>query len=179
MPISLQLVEKTEKPAKGSKRQPPAPKEKEPFSADGTPQDVLPSIGNNRKILVVDDNAVVLKAFELKLKSDGFVVTTTQNSAAVASTAEQTQSELIVLDINFPPGGAMEWNGFTVMQWLHHFPELRAIPVILISGSDTAEYKQKALAAGAVAFFQKPVVYREILEVILKTLGEKPVQPKQ
>ena len=123
---------------------------------------------------MVDDNPVVLKAFELKLKSDGFDVTTITNSAAVASTAEQTQTELIVLDINFPPGGAMEWNGFTVIQWLGRFPELTKIPVILISGAEAAEYKEKALAAGAVAFFPKPVVYKEILEAILKALGQPP-----
>jgi CheY-like chemotaxis protein len=171
MPISLQLVEKAEKPAKG--RQRPPPKEKEPFLPGAAPVANPPvSIGRNRRILVVDDNLVVLKAFELKLKSDGFAVTTTANSAAVASTAEQAQAELIVLDINFPPGAAMEWNGFTVMQWLRRFPELGRIPVILISGSEAAEYKEKALAAGALAFFQKPVGYQEILDVILKRLDQ-------
>jgi CheY-like chemotaxis protein len=174
MPISLRLVEKAETPAKGRKRPaPPLPKEKEAFLADAPAGTNPPeSVGKNRRILIVDDNPVVLKAFELKLKSDGFAVTTTVNGAAVASSAEQAQAELIVLDVNFPPGGAMEWNGFTVIQWLNRFPELARVPVILISGSEAAEYKEKALAAGAVAFFQKPVVYKEILEVILKTLGE-------
>ena len=177
MPISLHLVEKAEKVEKAAKgpRRPP-PKEKEAFSQDAAPSVPPPvSVGKNHKILVVDDNPVVLKAFEMKLKSDGFVVTTTTNSAAVASTAEQVQAELIVLDVNFPPGGAMEWTGFTVIQWLQRFPDFAKLPVILISGSDSAEYKEKALQAGAVAFFHKPVVYAEILETILKTL-EKPAK---
>jgi two-component system KDP operon response regulator KdpE len=173
MPISLQLVNKPEKSnGKGPRR--PGPKEKEAFSTEAAPQAPPAPIGNNRRVLVVDDNAVVLKAFELKLKADGFAVTTTTNSSAVASTAEQTQTELIVLDVNFPTGGAMEWNGFTVMQWLRRFPEMQRIPVILISGSDSAEYGKRALAAGAIAFFQKPVIYTEILEAMLKALGEKP-----
>lgn len=177
MAISLHLVdkvEKAEKPAKGAKR--PSPKEKEAFSADSAGAGVTALIGKNHRILVVDDNPVVLKAFELKLKSDGFLVTTSTNSASVASTAEQIQAELIVLDVNFPAGGAMEWSGFTVMQWLQRFPEFAKLPVILISGCDSAEYKKKALEAGAVAFFQKPVVYAEILESILKML-EKPHKP--
>ena len=175
MPISLHLIDKGETPPPKGRRRPssPAPKEKEAFSTEGLAETTPPTpLAKNRRILIVDDNPVVLKAFELKLKSDGFVVTTTSNSAAVASTAEQMLAELIILDVNFPPGGAMEWNGFTVMQWLNRFPELARLPVILISGSEAAEYKTKALAAGAVAFFQKPVVYKEILEVILKTLGE-------
>lgn len=173
MPISLHLIEKSEPPKRGTKK--PSPKEKEAFLQEGSAENKTAApLGKNHRILVVDDNPVVLKAFELKLKSDGFEVTTITNSAAVASTAEQTQAQLIVLDINFPPGGAMEWNGFTVMQWLGRFPELTRIPVILISGSDAAEYRDKALAAGAIAFFQKPVVYKEILDAILKALGEKP-----
>ncbi len=180
MPISLHLIEKAEKPQKPgpkTRRVPEREKEKEPFSPDATPGSSPPVlIGRNRKLLVVDDNPVVLKAFELKLKSDGFEVCTTTNSAAVASTAEQNQAELIILDVNFPPGGAMQWNGFTVMQWLRRFPELARIPVILISGSDASEYKEKALAAGAIAYFQKPVVYKEILEAILKAIGEVPGQ---
>ena len=178
MAISLHLVEKAEKAekaAKGVKR--PSPKEKEAFLAEAAGAAAPPApIGKNHRILVVDDNPVVLKAFELKLKSDGFLVTTTTNSAAVASTAEQVQAELIVLDVNFPPGGAMEWTGFTVIQWLQRFPEFSRLPVILISGCESAEYKKKALEAGAIAFLQKPVVYAEILESILKTL-EKPQKP--
>ena len=172
MAILLQLSKKGDKPTAKGKAE---VTEKDPFLPEGTPpENPSAPIGRNRRILVVDDNPVVLKAFELKLKSDGFAVTTTTNSGAVASAAEQSQAELIVLDINFPPGGAMEWNGFTVMQWLNRFPELSKIPVILISGSEASEYKAKAIAAGAVAFFQKPVAYKEILEVILKALGERP-----
>ena len=177
MAISLQLVTKNEKPVKGHRR--PAAKEKEAFSQEQSAASEPPKlVGNNRRILVVDDNPVVLKAFELKLKADGFLVTTSSNSASVASCAEQAKAELIVLDVNFPAGGAMEWNGFTVMQWLRRFPELRQIPVILISGSESAEYKERALAAGAVAFFQKPVVYKDILGVMLQTLGETPAPSK-
>jgi PleD family two-component response regulator len=105
MPISLHLVEKAETPAKSRKRpsHPPSAKEKEAFASEATPESNPPvPVGKNRKILIVDDNAVVLKAFELKLKSDGFVVTTSANSASVASTVEQTQSDLVVLDVNFP-----------------------------------------------------------------------------
>ena len=116
-------------------------------------------------------NPVVLKAFELKLKSKGFAVCTTANCSTVASTAEEQKAELIVLDINFPSGGAMEWSGFTILQWLRRFPELAHIPVIFITGAESAKYKEKALAAGAVGFFEKPVDFNELLKVMLKTLG--------
>lgn len=169
MPIALKLAEKKKQPALPGKVK---AKEKEPFLADdpkATPEP--PSvIGRKHRILVVDDNPVVLKAFELKLKASGFEVTTTSNGANVASAAEEARAEMIILDINFPPSGAMQWTGFTIMEWVRRFPELAKLPFILITGSDLAAYKEKCLAAGAVAFFQKPVDYKELLAVLRKTL---------
>jgi CheY-like chemotaxis protein len=163
------------------------PKDENPFSAEKKPflrESAEPAIearpsapvGQNRRILVVDDNEVVLKAFEVKLRASGFSVFTTSKPGAVASSAEESRAELILLDINFPPPGytAMEWNGFGVMLWLRRFPELAAIPVILVSGADSAKYKDKALAAGAAAYFQKPVDYPMLLAAILDCLGESP-----
>ena len=124
-------------------------------------------------ILVVDDNPVVLKAFEMKLKAEGFAVSTTPNAASVAGLAETAKVNVIILDINFPAQGHMEWSGFTVMQWLKRFPELGDIPVIMITGSESAQYREEALAAGAVAFFQKPVKYSELLAAILQALGSR------
>lgn len=149
-------------------------KEKLPFLPDA-PSDSADSpppvaVGQNRKILVVDDNPIVLKVFELKLKASGFAVTTTQNAAGVASIAEASGAELVILDINFPAVVGSDWSGFTVLQWLRRFPELANLPVILMSGDGSENNRQKSLAEGAVAFFQKPVSYPELLATILRTL---------
>jgi two-component system KDP operon response regulator KdpE len=176
MPVTLKLVEKAKTSLAAGKVK---PKEKEAFLADdpkgaATPPD---SIGAKHRVLVVDDSPVILKAFEVKLQASGFLVTTVANAGAVASTAEETKAELIILDINFPDGGAMQWNGFTIMQWVRHFPELSNIPVILISGSCPPQCEEKCLAAGALGFFQKPVEYKALLAMILKVLGPAPVSP--
>jgi CheY-like chemotaxis protein len=169
----LQLLQKEKKAAASAAR--PA-KEKEAFQTDPAPAPNQSTVGRNRRILVVDDNQTVLKAFETKLKVDGFAVVTSSNSATVASTVEQSKAELIVLDINFPPTGGMQWTGFTVMQWLRRFPELATIPVILISGEGSCVHKDKALAAGAIAFFEKPVVYKELVAAIVTALGDSSSQ---
>ena len=152
-------------------------KEKAAFSADvgqGTPPEVN---GSNRNVLIVDDNPVVLKAFETKLKPNGFNVTTTTETTTVARLAEQSRAELIILDINFPPSGGMEWNGFTVMQWLRRFPELGQIPVILITGAEVAQHQENARAAGAVALLQKPIAFKDLLAVMAEALGKRAADP--
>jgi CheY-like chemotaxis protein len=154
-------------------------REPQPFAVEEPvgPLNATPSnlVGDNRSILVVDDNLVVLQAFELKLKSSGFAVTTSASAVAVARTVEQVRAELIILDLNFPTEGGMQWTGFTVIQWLRRFPEFERVPVIVVSGADPARHKEKALAAGAVAFFQKPVTYSELLAAILQALPARKV----
>ena len=152
-------------------------KEKSPFLPDNpeTAPDPVAPVGRNRHILVVDDNAVVLKAFEVKLKAAGFEVATTSNGNTVLSTAEATRAELLILDVRLDSGTGVQWNGFTILQWLRRFPEMARVPVILISGSDSAELREKSLAAGAMAFFQKPVDFSELLAAIVRCLdGAKP-----
>jgi CheY-like chemotaxis protein len=168
MPIALHLAENK----KAATRTRAKEKEKEAFLPEDKTSEPV-STGAKHRILVVDDNPVVLKAFELKLKATGFEVATTPNSAAVARTAEEVKAELIILDINFPDTGTTQWNGFTIIQWLRRFGELANIPIILMTGGEIAEYKEKCLAAGAIAFFQKPFDFKDLVAVIRRALEGK------
>jgi len=58
---------------------------------------------SQKKILVVDDNKVILKTISLKLQGAGFqIITALDGSEAVAAARKETP-DLILLDINFPP----------------------------------------------------------------------------
>ena len=75
----------------------------------------------------------------------------------------------IVLDINFPPevsSTGLQWDGFNIMEWMRRFREVAEIPVIIITSGDPAKYKTRALAAGASAFFQKPINHEEFLKAV-------------
>ena len=136
----------------------------------------MPAFGKNRSILVVDDNNVVLKAFELKLKALGFRVITANDGSSAVSTARQDRPDLIVLDINFPPevgSTGLQWDGFNIMEWMRRFREVADIPVIIITSGDPAKYKARAMAAGAAAFFQKPINHEEFLVAVRRILGQK------
>jgi two-component system, cell cycle response regulator DivK len=160
-------------------QKPPPPMEvTKTFASDenpatsAAPQD---SIGKGRRILIVDDNSVVLKAFELKLKASGFQVLTAMEGAEAVSVARQSKPDVIVLDINFPPdvgSSGLQWDGFNIMQWLRRFEEVGKIPVIIVSSNEAVKFQQKALDAGAVAYFQKPVNYEEFMTAVRRVLGQ-------
>jgi CheY-like chemotaxis protein len=140
------------------------------------------AVGVGRKILVVDDNAVVLKSFELKLKSLGFHVLTASDGSAAVSAARQERPDLMVLDINFPPevgSSGLQWDGFNIMEWMRRFKEVADIPVIIITSGEPARFRDRSLAAGAVAFFQKPINHAEFVTALKRVLGSVAVPKTQ
>ncbi|HTV76206.1 MAG TPA: response regulator, partial [Candidatus Baltobacteraceae bacterium] len=86
--------------------------------------------------------------------------------------------DLILLDIMFPPdvAGAL-WDGLRILEWLGRMGEAGNIPVIIISGAGVEKYKERCLAAGARAFFSKPLPMKELFDAIRKVL-DGPVEKK-
>lgn len=167
----MQEPQKTEKPS-------PLAREKQPFLPDeGTASsgsDLQTSAGGGRKILVVDDNPVVVRALELRLKASGFEVITAADGAEGIRIARKEKPELIVLDINFRPTenfSSLNWDGINIMQWLRKLQDVSSIPVVILTMEDPSRYKEAAVAVGAAAFFQKPVDYKTFLAAILQLLG--------
>jgi two-component system cell cycle response regulator DivK len=156
-----------------------APSLREPFTPDSSEATSTPELsacGRNRKVLVVDDNVVVLKAFEGRLKVNGFEVILAKDSMSAVTAARKQKPDLIVLDINFPPDNSqisLQWNGLNVLRWLKRFEELSTIPVVVVSGDDPEKSERQALAAGGSAYFQKPVNFESFAEAVRRLL--KPV----
>ena len=105
-----------------------------------------------QKILLVDDDADVVRALNIRLKSVGYDVVVAGDAMAAISIALNEKPDLIVLDIGLPGG-----DGFMVMKWLGLLSELALTPVIVVSARDPTIVKQRALDAGASAYFQKPI----------------------
>jgi CheY-like chemotaxis protein len=126
-----------------------------------------------KKILVVDDNEIVIKTITLKLQGAGYQVLTAMDGSEAVAMARKESPDLILLDISFPPDvGGVPWDGFRIMEWFHRLDTAKKIPVIVITGSEEPKTKERATAAGAVAFFQKPLEHDYLLKVIRATLGE-------
>jgi DNA-binding response OmpR family regulator len=127
-----------------------------------------------KKILIVDDNSVILRTLSIKLRSQGFEVLTAEDGGSAVSTVRRNKPDLILLDISFPPdvasGGGVPWDGFIIMDWLRRIDEARDTPVFIITGGDPSKLKDRALKAGALSFFTKPVDTDLLLAEIRKTL---------
>jgi CheY-like chemotaxis protein len=125
-----------------------------------------------KKILVVDDNEVILKTISLKLQAAGYHVVTALDGAEAVAAVRKDAPNLILLDISFPKDvGGVEWDGFRIMAWLHRLEAVKKTPVIIITGGEDTKNKERAVAAGAVAYFHKPIDHEDLLKVIRATLA--------
>jgi CheY-like chemotaxis protein len=127
---------------------------------------------NKKKILVVDDDAVVIRALSIKLEASGFEVLTAMDGAQAVTAVRTQKPDLILLDLTFPADmGGVSWDGFLIMEWLKRLEEATNVPIIVITGGDREQYERRALAAGATAFFHKPIDHDELFGLIRRTLN--------
>lgn len=126
-----------------------------------------------KKILVVDDNEIVIKTISLKLQGAGYQVLTAMDGTTAVTVARQEMPDLILLDLTFAPEiDGVPWDGFRIMEWFHRLDGIRRIPIIVITGSEDPATRQRATSMGAVAFFQKPLEHDYLVKVIRATLGD-------
>jgi DNA-binding response OmpR family regulator len=124
------------------------------------------------KILVVDDDPDLVRALRLRLRANHYDIATAADGYAAIATAQKERPDLIVLDLGLPAG-----DGFMVLERLQNSDTLSGIPVIVLSARDPQNNEERALKAGAAAFFQKPADNEELLNVIRVSLaGSSPTQ---
>jgi DNA-binding response OmpR family regulator len=122
---------------------------------------------NNRKILVVEDDADVRLGYQILLKAHHYDTLIAADSSAAISEARKHQPDLIILDLGLPAG-----DGFLVLDRLRANTYLSVIPVIVVSARDVRGNKERVLKEGARAYVQKPWNDTELLALIGRLVGQ-------
>jgi two-component system KDP operon response regulator KdpE len=121
---------------------------------------------SNEKILVVDDDADVRLGYHVLLKAHGYDTILAADGISAVSEAMKHRPDLIILDLGLPAG-----DGFIVLDWFRVNIHLSLIPVVVVSARDVQGNKERALKAGARAYFQKPWDDQTLLSTISTLLG--------
>src|SRR5579863_1138881 len=119
------------------------------------------------RILVVDDDPDLVRAMRLRLRANNYEVTTATDGYSAIASAQKDRPGLIILDLGLPVG-----DGFVVLERLQNSDTLAGIPVIVLSARDPQTNEERALKAGAAAFFQKPADNEELMNVIRVSLPQ-------
>ena len=115
-------------------------------------------------VCVVDDDPSVCKALGRLITSAGFNVKTYGSAQKFLDDDHPKEPDLLVLDVRMPG-----MNGLDLQN--HLAASGRAIPIVFITAHENGMAKTTAMAAGAVAFFQKPFDEKDLLGAIYKALN--------
>lgn len=114
-----------------------------------------------KKILIIDDDPVILKYLQALFEDNGYTTFTAADSAAGLDLVKAEKPDLITLDLEMPG----EW-GPRFYRKLRQDKALRDTPVLVISGID-GDHAIK----DAVAFVAKPFDPDKVLGIVKRTIG--------
>lgn len=121
---------------------------------------------NKKKILLIEDDTVLLKAVSEALGKDGFEVLTAIDGETGIKAIEESNPSLVILDIILP-----KKNGYEIMEYIKLKPELSSIPVVILTNLEGAQDVERMLALGARAFLVKAnYTIDEIVEAVKRIL---------
>ncbi|HEY7112146.1 MAG TPA: response regulator [Thermoanaerobaculia bacterium] len=115
-------------------------------------------------VAIVDDEEPVRRALGRLIRSAQFEAEIFPSGDEFLETVSDHRPDCIVLDLHMP-----KVDGFQVQSWLAR-ANIR-IPIIVITGQDTAESQARAMGAGAVAYLRKPVDGETLLDAIASATG--------
>lgn len=111
---------------------------------------------NKKKILVIDDEIMLLSLLERSLSTD-FEVKTASSGRDAARQCEEMKFDLIIMDVNMP-----EADGFQTLSSIRNLDHYRNIPVLFLSGRNELDSKLLAFELGARDYIQKPIHTKEL-----------------
>lgn len=135
-------------------------------------KDQYESLITTSKIMLVDDEPINTEVLQTYLESEGYHnFTTTSESIHAIELMRSEKPDVILLDLMMP-----DVSGFDIMAAMRREQALQHIPVVILTSSDDAETKLKALQLGAMDFLAKPVDASELALRLRNTLAAKAYQ---
>ncbi len=123
---------------------------------------------NKKRIMIVEDDAVLRDVLSEKLEKNGYIVDRAEDGIIAMEKIRAIRPDCILLDILMPRMGGIE-----VLEELHADISLKSIPVIVISNSGQPIEIKRAQELGAREFLIKAIFDpNEVLDKVKRVLGE-------
>jgi adenylate cyclase len=122
-----------------------------------------------RQVLVIEDNPDRVDQFRRAIQREGFDVFAASIPLEAEAMASGLRPSVIVMDVQFA-GGA----GWNILQKIKERDDTFDIPVVVVTLGDE---KERALAAGAFAFLQHPIIPEELVDAVLEAEQRAPDRP--
>jgi CheY-like chemotaxis protein len=125
-------------------------------------------------VLIVEDDASLVKVYSKVLELNGYEVITASYALPAMFRVVRRQPDVILADLNMP-----KMSGLELLAQLKAHEDTKDIPVVMITGSVYPEDRDAAFKAGCSAYIKKPVDTKEFLQqiaaLVRATNGGNPV----
>jgi DNA-binding NtrC family response regulator len=118
------------------------------------------------KILVVDDEDIVLESCQAVFELEGFEVMLVPSADKAIEAMKNDNFALLLIDVKMPKHDGMYLMGKIKEQWPN-------IPIIVMSGYCTTETIKEAFKMGAANFIAKPFEPDELVEAVRPTIKKE------
>jgi CheY-like chemotaxis protein len=121
-----------------------------------------------KKILIVEDEEIILNLLERKLTQEGYEVAVARDGQEGLKALQEVKPDLLLLDVVMPKLG-----GFEVMEEMQKDERLRKIPVIVVSNSGQPVEIDKAKNLGAKDWLIKTEFDpQEVIDKVVNQIGK-------
>ena len=120
---------------------------------------------DKKKILVVEDEADLVKAIELRLTKEGFDVITALDGGDALKKARTENPDLLILDLMLP-----KIDGYKVCRLLKFDQKHKDVPVIMLTARVEERDRNLGMEMGADEYITKPFEWDNLLGKILNFL---------
>ena len=118
-------------------------------------------------VLVVDDDQDMRDLIELVLRRSDLDVVAVASPLAALDVVASTRFDLAVLDWSMP-----QMDGGELCARLREMPELRDLPILILTAYADSATRDRAFAAGATDFMSKPFTLKDLRGIVAKMLGQ-------
>ncbi len=125
---------------------------------------IAPQVASPAILVADDDEFIRLLAVEF-LTERGFQVSEAQDGLEVLAKFRTNPPDLVLMDVEMP-----NMDGITACEWIRNHPDFGHCPIIVITGLDDTVSIERAFAAGATDFSNKPVNWPILLHRITYVL---------
>lgn len=122
----------------------------------------------SKRILVVDDDELILVALFELLSPKGYTVSTALDGPQALEKVEKNRFDLLILDIIMP-----QMDGFQLCEKIRTMKGYSEVPIIMLTAKSDPEDQKRGLAAGANLFLPKPISPQRLLDLIEATIKKE------
>ena len=109
-------------------------------------------MNKNKKalVLIIEDDSYISDMYKIKLESENFEVVTAKDGIIGTRIIEKQKPDIVLLDIVMP-----KIDGFSVLKTIKRNPELKEIPIVLLTNLSQKENVEKGFELGADSYIIK------------------------